>query len=316
MSNPRVIFAGTPAFALASLSSLVGAGHVPCAVLTQPDRPAGRGKRLTESPVKHYAVEHDIPVLQPVTLRDEAAAGEIAALEPDILVVAAYGLLLPQNVLDIPRAGCLNVHASLLPRWRGAAPIQAAILAGDDTTGISLMAMTAGLDCGPVYVRSELRIGPQETAGELHDRLALLGGELLVAHLDDILGGRSEPREQDESKASYAGKIKKQDAQLDWTQSAASLARRVRAYNPVPGAFFFARQPSAREPLRIKCWRARVTDTPPAKAGTVLQCNSDGLLVACADGALLIEELQLPGKRRGPVHEVARHLDLAGQTLC
>jgi len=316
MNNPRIIFAGTPAFALASLSALVEAGHTPCAVLTQPDRPAGRGKRITESPVKRYAIEHDIPVLQPATLRNEKAAAELTALEPDMLIVAAYGLLLPQNVLDIPRAGCLNVHASLLPRWRGAAPIQAAILAGDEITGISLMGMTAGLDCGPVYATAELRIGEQETAGELHDRLAALGGEILVARLDDILNGKLSAIEQDDAAASYAGKIDKQDAELDWTQSATTLARAVRAYNPVPGAFFFAPQKDAGEPLRLKCWRAGVTDAHDAQPGEVLQCDGDGFVVACGEGALSIEELQLPGKRRGPVREVARHLDLSGQTLC
>ena len=317
MKNPRVIFAGTPEFALASLSALVDSGITPSAVLTQPDRPAGRGKRLTESPVKRYATAHDIPVLQPVTLRNEEAADELARLEPDVLIVAAYGLILPQNVLDIPRAGCLNVHASLLPRWRGAAPI----LAGDEITGISLMAMTAGLDCGPVYLRSELRIGENETAGELHDRLAELGGDLLVAHLDDILNGRLAANAQDDEKASYANKINKQDAELDWTQDAASLARRVRAYNPVPGAYFFVaqdatQQESRQEPLRIKCWRAAVVGAADASPGTVLQCNRDGLVIACGDDALAIEELQLPGKKRGPVREVAQQLDLEGQTLC
>lgn len=321
MNNPRVVFAGTPEFALASLSALVDSGITPCAVLTQPDRPAGRGKRVTESPVKRYAARHGIPVLQPATLRDEQVADELVKLEADVLIVAAYGLLLPQNVLDIPRAGCLNVHASLLPRWRGAAPIQAAILAGDQTTGISLMAMTAGLDCGPVYVTSEVRIGDQETAGELHDRLAKLGGELLVTHLDDILTGRLAAHEQDDAEASYAGKIKKQDAELDWTQSADDLSRRVRAYNPVPGAYFFvdgeaSRQQAASERLRIKCWRATVVTAVDGPPGTVLRCGRDGLVIACGDGALAIEELQLPGKRRGPVREIAQQLDLEGRTLC
>ncbi len=212
------------------------------------------------------------------------------------------------------------MHASLLPRWRGAAPIQAAILAGDEITGISLMAMTAGLDCGPVYVTSALRIGTEETAGELHDRLAQLGGELLVAHLDDILEGRLAANEQDDAKASYAAKIDKQDAELDWTQSAASLARRVRAYNPVPGAYFFAGgeaagQQQGQPPLRIKCWRAKAVEAAVAPPGTVMQCDRNGLVIACGDGALAVHELQLPGKRRGPVREVAQQLDLEGQTL-
>ncbi len=314
MDNPRVMFAGTPEFALASLSALVDSGIMPCAVLTQPDRPAGRGKRMTESPVKRYARERKIPVLQPVTLRDAKITAEIAAFEPDLLVVAAYGLILPQAVLDIPRAGSVNVHASLLPRWRGAAPIQAAILAGDETTGVSLMQVTAGLDSGPVYVTSELSIGEQETAGELHDRLAELGGRLLADNLDAILRGSLAATEQDEDVATYAGKIDKSDARLDWSQRAEILARRVRAYNPVPGAYFFA-DGEAEAASRIKCWAARALDAPAADAGTVLQCDREGLVIACGAGALAIDELQLPGRRRGPVHEIAPRLALAGRTL-
>ena len=189
MTTPRIIFAGTPDFALASLMALVESGRVPIAVLTQPDRPAGRGKKLTASPVKQYAKQQGIPVMQPVTLRDASVVAELEALRPDLMIVAAYGLILPQNVLDVPVHGCLNVHASVLPRWRGAAPIQAAILAGDPGTGVSLMAMTAGLDCGPVYHIDEISIGSAETAGELHDRLAELGGRSLVAHLDAIVTG-------------------------------------------------------------------------------------------------------------------------------
>ena len=215
MTQARVLFAGTPEFALASLRALVDHGVVPIAVLTQPDRPAGRGKRLTQSPVKQFAAEQGIDVLQPKTLRDPAVVEELAALKPDLLVVAAYGLILPQDVLDIPAMGCVNVHASLLPRWRGAAPIQAAILNGDEQTGISLMSMTAGLDCGPVYASDALPIGDDETAGELHDSLAKLGGRLLVRHFDDILDGRLEAVDQDESLAVYAPKIQKEDARID-----------------------------------------------------------------------------------------------------
>ena len=233
----RLVFAGTPEFAQISLQALVESGRTPVAVLTQPDRPAGRGKKMTASPVKQYAESLGIPVLQPTTLRDEAVVTELQALRPDVFIVAAYGLILPQNVLDIPTHGCLNVHASALPRWRGAAPIQAAILAGDETTGISLMAMTAGLDCGPVYHIDEVSIGETETAGELHDRLAALGGRSLVEHLDAIVKGDMAAAAQDESLATYAPKIDKKDAALDWSLSAVELARRVRAYNPFPGAF-------------------------------------------------------------------------------
>ena len=304
----RIVFAGTPDFALASLRALVEAGRAPVAVLTQPDRPAGRGKKLTASPVKQYAEQHGIPVQQPVTLRDEQAAADLAALEPDVLIVAAYGLIPPQAVLDIPRHGCLNVHASILPRWRGAAPIQAAILAGDAKTGISLMAMTAGLDCGPVFHVEELDIGPDETAGELHDRLAACGGEALVAHLDAILGGDLEAVPQDDALATYAPKIDKQDARIDWSLPADEVARRVRAYNPFPGAFCFDGD------TRIKVWRAAVVGGQ-APAGTVLQCDRDGVIVACGEGALQLDELQLPGKRRATALEFAGHLDLTGRRL-
>ena len=291
MTDARVLFAGTPEFALASLQALTNAGIVPLAVLTQPDRPAGRGKHLTASPVKQFALERGIEVLQPATLKDAEAVAQIAAFEPDALVVAAYGLILPQSVLDIPARACLNVHASLLPRWRGAAPIQAAILAGDAETGISLMAVTAGLDCGPVYVREALAIGGEETAGELHDRLANLGGRLLVRHFDAILGGSLQAVEQDDSLATYAGKISKQDARLDWKRPAEELHRRVRAYNPVPGAFFLL------DDLAVKCWRAGVVEGAAGTPGEVLSAGRDGIVVACGRDALRLDTLQRPGKR-------------------
>ena len=304
----RIVFAGTPDFALASLTALVEAGRSPIAVLTQPDRPAGRGKKLTASPVKRYAEEQGIPVRQPATLRDEHAQADLAALEPDLLIVAAYGLILPQAVLDIPRYGCLNVHASVLPRWRGAAPIQAAILAGDTKTGVSLMAMTAGLECGPVFHIEELDIGPGETAGELHDRLAALGGKALVTQLDAILGGDLEAVPQDDALATYAPKIEKQDARVDWSLAAEDVARRIRAYNPFPGSFCFAGE------TRIKIWRASATGGSGAP-GAVLQCDREAVVVACGDGALRLDEVQLPGKRRVAAQEFAGQLDLTGQRL-
>ena len=304
----RIVFAGTPDFALASLMALVEGGRTPVAVLTQPDRPAGRGKKLTASPVKRYAEEQGIAVRQPATLCDEQVQEELAAFEPDLLIVAAYGLILPQAVLDIPRFGCLNVHASVLPRWRGAAPIQAAILAGDSKTGVSLMAMTAGLDCGPVFHIEELDIGPRETAGELHDRLAALGGEMLVAHLDAILSGELEAVPQDDARATYAPKIDKQDARIDWSLTAEEVTRRIRAYNPFPGAFCFSGD------TRIKIWRAAAIGGSGVP-GTVLQCDREAVVIACGDGALRLDELQLPGKRRVAAHEFAGQLDLAGQRL-
>ena len=318
MKEPRVIFAGTPEFALASLSALVEAGITPVLVLTQPDRPSGRGKRMTASPVKRYAVEHGIPVMQPETLRDETCVEDLQALNPDIMIVAAYGLILPQNVLDIPARGCINVHASLLPRWRGAAPIQASILAGDKTTGISLMSMTAGLDCGPVYLAESLAIRDDETAGSLHDRLAKLGGEMLAANLENILENRITAVSQDEAAACYAGKIRKQDAELDWSRSATELQRQVRAYNPVPGAFFFAPSDGdgdSATALRIKCWRAKQVAGSDAQAGTVLTSGPEGVVVACGSGALCLLELQLPGKRHIAAREFSDQLDLVGRVL-
>lgn len=317
MKDARVIFAGTPEFARVSLAALVESGVTPELVLTQPDRPSGRGKRMTASPVKRYAEEHGIAVMQPPTLRDASVQAELSALKPDVMIVAAYGLILPQDVLDIPASGCINVHASLLPRWRGAAPIQAAILAGDESSGISLMSMTAGLDCGPVYLSESVALTDDETAGSLHDRLATLGGELLVANLDDILERRITPVEQDEAAACYAGKVQKQDAELDWSHSAEELQRQVRAYNPVPGAFFFAPVNGAHggDPLRIKCWRAERISCAQAQPGTVLASGHDGVVIACSRDALNLLELQLPGKRRIAAREFSAQLDLVGRVL-
>ncbi len=306
MNKPRIVFAGTPEFALASLTALVDAGQVPVAVYTQPDRPAGRGRRTSASPVKIYAEQQGLPVFQPQTLRDDRAAAELASLKPDLLIVAAYGLILPQNVLDIPTTACINVHASILPRWRGAAPIQAAILAGDKTTGISLMQMTAGLDCGPVFSTRSVEIGDDESAGELHDRLATLGGELLVADLDAIVSGELRPAAQDDASATYAGKIQKQDAEIDWTQPAELLHRHIRAYNPVPGAFFFSGQS-----VRVKVWRATVVATVDAVPGTFVQYDKDGIVVACGTGGLRLDTLQLPGKRRADAREFVSQIKLS-----
>jgi methionyl-tRNA formyltransferase len=257
--------------------------------------------------VKRYAQERGIVVLQPENFRDEATVADLAALQPDVLIVAAYGLILPQDVLDIPTNGCLNVHASVLPRWRGAAPIQAAILSADETTGVSLMRMTAGLDCGPVFSEGVVAIGKDESAGELHDRLAILGGELLVQELPKILRGDISPAPQDESLVTYAAKIQKQDAELDWTLSADELQRRIRAYNPVPGAFFFAGNE-----LRVKVWQASVVVDVNAAPGSFVQYDAAGIVVACGRDGLQLESLQLPGKRRVPAHEFVTQTDLRG----
>ncbi len=307
--SPRLVFAGTPDFALASLKALVESGHRPVAVYTQPDRPAGRGKKLTASPVKAYALEQGIEVRQPRTLKDDEAAGEFAALEPDLFIVAAYGLLLPQRILDIPTHGCVNVHASVLPRWRGAAPIQAAIREGDAETGISLMAMTAGLDEGPVFVSSVFPIGSDETAGELHDRLATLGGELLTANIDALSRGELRAEPQDDAKSTYAGKIATRDAALDWSKPAGELRRQVLAYNPVPGCFF------EHDGQRIKVWNAESVDGHLGEPGLVVSSDADGVVVACGDGALCLSSLQRPGKGRVNAREFTAALDLTGQVL-
>lgn len=309
MTEPKVLFAGTPDFALASLKALVENDVLPRAVLTQPDRPAGRGKKLTASPVKRYAIEQGIPLLQAETLRDAAVVDELRTLKPDIMVVAAYGLILPQDVLDIPTKGCLNVHASVLPRWRGAAPIQAAILAADYSTGVSLMSMTAGLDCGPVFLSESIDIGAEETAGELHDRLAEVGGRMLAHNLASILAGDLVAVEQDESLATYAGKISSADAVLDWALSASDLCLRVRAYNPVPGAHFKLGDE------RVKCWRAQAIDATDDVPGTVLSADSDGIVVACGEGALALQELQRPGKGRVSAKEFAAQTSPLGRVL-
>lgn len=309
MTAAKIAFAGTPEFAAVSLRALVESGSKPMAVLTQPDRPAGRGKRLSASPVKQYAELQGIDVLQPSSLRDDQVVAALAALAPDLLVVVAYGLLLPQSVLDIPKVACVNVHASLLPRWRGAAPIQAAILAGDAQTGISLMAMTAGLDCGPVYARKTLAIGSDETAGRLNDRLAVAGAELLVERLADLLNASISAQAQDESQASHAPKITAGDALLDWQRPAEELARQVRAYNPVPGAYFMF------DGARIKCWAAHAVAMPAAAPGTVIAAGVGGVVVACGVGALSMQSLQRPGKRPVSATEFSAQVKLAGRKL-
>jgi len=309
MSAATILFAGTPEFAGASLRALVEANRVPAIVLTQPDRPAGRGRKMTESPVKLYARSQEIEVWQPATLKDPDVVEKIRELEPDVIIVAAYGLIFPQAVLDIPKYGCVNVHASLLPRWRGAAPIQQSILNGDEEAGICLMRMDAGLDTGPVYACAATPIGADETAGELHDRLAEMGGALLVAKLDDILHGNLDATSQDETAATYAGKIRRQNAAIDWDNSAEEIHRRIRAYNPVPGAYFTFNGES------IKCWRAEVLDNPGGQSGRILEAGRSGIIVACRSGALRLLELQRPGKKRVTGAELAGQLKLVDKRL-
>lgn len=288
----RIVFAGTPEFARQSLSALAQAGHDIVLVLTQPDRPAGRGMKLSPSPVKVEAGTRHIPVYQPETLKNPATHAPILDARPDVMVVAAYGLILPQAVLDIPKYGCLNIHASLLPRWRGAAPIQRAIEAGDKETGICIMQMEAGLDTGPVLLNSVVPINEDDTAGSLHDRLALAGANLIVEVLKNH--DSPSPHPQPEHGVTYAAKVGKEDAKLDWAQSSERLALKVRAYNPAPGAWTLLNG----EPLKI--WQAMAVPGKGAP-GRVLESGPDGLVVACGAGALKITELQKAGSKRMPV---------------
>jgi methionyl-tRNA formyltransferase len=289
----RLIFAGTPEFAAQALIALHDAGHDIALVLTQPDRPAGRGQKLGVGAVKQAAQVRGLALYQPASLKDPEAHTPLAEARADVMVVAAYGLILPQAVLDIPPRGCLNIHASLLPRWRGAAPIQRAILAGDAQTGVGIMLMEAGLDTGPVLLEVATPIGATETAGELHDRLAGLGASAIVAALDqlDTLAATA----QDNARATYAAKLTRDEARLDWSRPSAELARAVRAYNPAPGAFTLL------DGRTLKLWRALRADNlaPGAgEPGTVLSADRHGLSVATGDGALRILELQAEGGRR------------------
>jgi methionyl-tRNA formyltransferase len=296
----RIVFAGTPDFAARALEAILDAGHTVALVLTQPDRPAGRGLELQPSAVKRVAVGRGLALQQPATLKHNDARTPILEAEPDVMVVAAYGLILPQAVLDLPRLGCINIHASLLPRWRGAAPIQRAILAGDGETGITIMQMDAGLDTGPVLLGRALRIGHDETAGELHDRLAALGAELIVEALRRLEGDGLKVSPQPAVGATYAPKIDKVEACLDWNRSAVELSRKALAFNPVPGAF--AHYAGA----AVKIWRASPREGVAASPGSVIAADAAGIVVACGEGALCITELQKAGGRRLSAAEFLR----------
>ena len=307
---PRLIFAGTPDFAVPSLQALLDAGYSVAAIYTQPDRPAGRGRQVRASPLKVCAAAAGIPVYQPVTLRDAAVQAELAALQPDLLIVAAYGLILPPAVLAIPRLGCLNLHASLLPRWRGAAPIHWALLAGDAETGISIMQMDPGLDTGPVLARAAHPIPRGITGGELYERLAKLGAETLLATVPEALAGRLTPEPQDEALATYAPKLDKSDLELDWSRPALELERRVLTFNPYP----VARTALGDQTLRI--WRAQAEMEPTAAPpGTVLREAGDGIVVAAGSGVLRLTEVQLPGGRPLPVAAFLNAHRLLGRRL-
>ncbi|MEW7988408.1 MAG: methionyl-tRNA formyltransferase [Candidatus Thiodiazotropha sp.] len=293
MSEPlKIVFAGTPAFAATALEALLTTHHQVMTVYTQPDRPAGRGRKVQLSPVKEMALAKGIEVRQPQTLKDENAQHELAGLNADLMVVVAYGLLLPQAVLDIPRLGCINIHASLLPRWRGAAPIQRALLAGDKESGVTIMQMEAGLDTGPMLYVLKTPIHDDDTGGTLHDRLALLGARALVTCLPDLADGRLQAETQDERLANYAGKLEKQEGSIDWSRPAAEIDRKVRAFNPWPVA------QCRYDDGVMRIWQAQpLSEGCAAKPGEVLRSGKPGIDVATGDGVLRITQLQMPGKR-------------------
>ena len=300
MSKPlSVVFAGTPEFSVPVLDALMRSAHRVLAVYTQPDRPAGRGRQLQASAVKQYAQRHELPIEQPATLKDPAAVEKLASWDADVMVVVAYGLILPRAVLEVPKRGCINVHASLLPRWRGAAPIQRALLAGDSKTGVTIMRMDAGLDTGPMLLERSTPIAGVDTSRTLHDRLAVLGAQALVevlANLDDI-----QPQEQPADGVSYANKISKEEALVDWRQSSIQLDRLVRAFNPWPVAETRLRG----QQLRI--WEAVPQSESHAKTpGTVLRVSPQGVEVAAGEGVLILKQVQLAGRKLVSAAEFAR----------
>ncbi len=322
----RVIFAGTPEFASVALAQLHAAGHEIVLVMTQPDRPAGRGMKLQASAVKQFALAHDMPVAQPRSLRldgkfpedAQAAQTAIAQAQADVMIVAAYGLILPQWVLDAPRHGCLNIHASVLPRWRGAAPIHRAIEAGDPKTGVTIMQMDAGLDTGDMLLCQDLPIESTDTTATLHDKLADLGGQMIVQALAQV--GHFQPQKQPSEGVNYAHKIEKAEASVDWAQPAVVIERRMRAFDPFPGVTCVMHHPDGAEPLTetVKLWQAQVDGdaAPHVQPGTVLRADAQGVCVACGQGALRITQLQRPGGKRISAADFLRAFPLQpGQSL-
>jgi methionyl-tRNA formyltransferase len=304
----RTIFMGTPEFALQTLQGLIDAGCNMVGVFTQPDRPKGRGKQLAAPPVKELALQHGIPVYQPLKLRQPEAVADVQALAPDLIVVVAYGQILPKSVLDIPRYGCINVHASLLPKYRGAAPINKAIIDGEATTGITTMYMDVGLDTGDMLVKKSLTIGPQETAGELHDRLALLGREAMDETLRRLCAGTLQREPQEDALSSYAPMMKKEDGHIDWSCSALQVHNKVRGLDPWPGAYTTCNG----ELLKLASTSVEMGNggTP----GSVVAANKNGVRIACGEGTLLVRELQLAGRKRLAAADFLRGCPLAPGT--
>ncbi|UPQ88019.1 methionyl-tRNA formyltransferase [Vibrio sinaloensis] len=300
MSKPlKIVFAGTPDFAARHLAALLSSEHEIIAVYTQPDRPAGRGKKLTASPVKNIAVEHDIAVYQPENFKSDEAKQQLADLNADLMVVVAYGLLLPQAVLDTPKLGCINVHGSILPRWRGAAPIQRSIWAGDKETGVTIMQMDIGLDTGDMLKIATLPIEATDTSASMYEKLAELGPQALVECLTDIANGSAVAEKQDDALANYAKKLSKEEARINWNDDAAHIERCVRAFNPWPMSHFVAAEHS------IKVWQSRVEAQSADKpAGTILRADKSGIYVATGQDVLVLEQLQVPGKKAMPVQDI------------
>jgi methionyl-tRNA formyltransferase len=288
----NLVFAGTPEFAVPALKALVDAGHTIRAVYTQPDRPAGRGRKVMHSPVKEFALAHKLEVRQPTTLKVDAEAEQLRSLSADAMIVIAYGLILPPSILNIPKYGCINVHASLLPRWRGAAPIQRAIEAGDRVTGVTIMQMEAGLDTGPMLATAETEISATDTGASLHDRLSELGARLLIDTLPRLEHGAVVPQAQDHTQATYASKLNKDEARIDWTHDATVLARRVRAFNPWPVAY------TTLDGKTLRLWLADVSGNAGHSKqlpGTVLTAESGGIHIQCGQGVIRVTQLQAEG---------------------
>lgn len=311
----KIIYAGTPEFAAVALQALHAAGHEIVLVLTQPDRPAGRGMQLQASPVKQFALAHHLPVAQPVSLKLDGKHPQVAreahdllhSVAADVMVVAAYGLILPRSVLDIPKLGCINIHASLLPRWRGAAPIHRAIEAGDAETGVTIMQMEEGLDTGPMLAMQSLPIAIDDTTGTLHDKLATLGADMIVAALAQLENGDLPATPQPQAGVTYAAKIAKEEALLDLKQSATEVARKIRAFNPFPGASALFND------VAVKFWLAEaLADNGNGTPGQVLRADAEGVVIACGSGAVRVTQLQKPGGKRLAAREFLQGFTLAG----